>query len=98
MKENMKENRIKMVESILNNKDKIFKLSDVLSVLVTTMDAIDEADKDFNYDQSLNLIMCACYCLSKLDQKDFDECPMEKMILEDMENTLNEYNSGKGNS
>lgn len=94
----MKENRIKMVESILNNKDKIFKLSDVLSVLVVTMDDINEADEDFNYDQSLNLIMCACYCLSKLDQKDFDECPMEKMILEDMENTLNEYNSEKGNS
>lgn len=94
----MKENRIKMVESILNNKDKIFKLSDVLSVLVVTMDDINEADENFNYDQSLNLIMCACYCLSKLDQKDFDECPMEKMILEDMENTLNEYNSGKGNS
>lgn len=94
----MKENRIKMVESILNNKDKIFKLSDMLSVLVVTMDDINEADEDFNYDQSLNLIMCACYCLSKLDQKDFDECPMEKMILEDMENTLNEYNSGKGNS
>lgn len=94
----MKENRIKMVESILNNKDKIFKLSDVLSVLVVTMDDINEADEDFNYDQSLNLIMCACYCLSKLDQKDFDECPMEKMILEDMENALNEYNSGKGNS
>lgn len=94
----MKENRIKMVESILNNKDKIFKLSDMLSVLVVTMDDMNEVDEDFNYDQSLNLIMCACYCLSKLDQKDFDECPMEKMILEDMENTLNEYNSGKGNS
>lgn len=94
----MKENRIKMVESILNNKDKEFKLSDVLTVLVTIMDAIDEADKDFDYDQSLNLIMSACYCLSKLEQKDFDENPMKKMILEDMENTLNEYNSGKGNS
>ena len=41
MKENMKENRIKMVESILNNKDKIFKLSDMLSVLVVTMDDIN---------------------------------------------------------
>ena len=94
----MKENRIKMVESILNNKDKIFKLSDVLAVFITTMDTMNEADEDFNYDQSLNLIMCACYCLSRLEQKDFDESSISNDLLNDMEKALNEYNSGKGNS
>lgn len=94
----MKENRIKMVESILNNKDKEFKLSDVLCVLIAIMNVIDEADKDFNYDQSLNVIMSACYCLSELEQKDINESSIKKMIFDDMENTLNEYDSGKGNS
>lgn len=94
----MNEDRIKMVESILNNKDKTFKLSDILSVLVTTMGTISDADEDFDYDQSLNFVMIACYCLSILEQKDLDESPISKDILNEMEKSLIEYNSRKGNS
>lgn len=94
----MNEDRMKMVESILNNKDKLFRLSDVLAVFITTMGTINDVDEDFNYDISLNLVMCAIYCLSKLEQKDFDESPVTNDLLNEMEKALIDYNSEKGNS
>ena len=94
----MNEDRMKMVESILNNKDKLFRLSDVLVCFITTMGTMNDAIEDFNYDESLNLVMITCYCLSRLEQKDFDESPMGNDILNEMEKSLIEYNSRKGNS